>query len=63
MGDVVNLRRARKDRSRREKEAKAQENRVAFGRRKDERSLSAAQNTLESARLDAHRREAPEKPE
>lgn len=63
MGDVVNLRRARKDRARREKEAQAQENRVAFGRRKDERALTAAQNNLEKLRLDAHRREGPEKPE
>lgn len=63
MGDVVNLRRARKDRARREKEAQAQENRVAFGRSKHERAATAAQNALESGRLDAHRREGPEKPE
>lgn len=60
MGDLVNLRRARKDRARREKEAKAEENRVAFGRSKAEREGSAAQNRLEAARLDAHRRETPE---
>ncbi|MGJ0507173.1 MAG: DUF4169 family protein [Methylocystis sp.] len=59
MGDVVNLRRARKDRARREKEAQAQENRVAFGRPKGERELSAAQKRLDNARLDAHRRETP----
>ena len=63
MGEVVNLRRARKDRARREKEAQAQENRVAFGRSKAERELTAAQNKIETPRLDAHRRETPEKPE
>ncbi|CAJ0850781.1 hypothetical protein AMST5_00321 [freshwater sediment metagenome] len=63
MGEVVNLRRARKDRARREKEAQAQENRVAFGRSKAERELTAAQNKIETHRLDAHRRETPEKPE
>jgi hypothetical protein len=63
MGEVVNLRRARKDRARREKEAQAQENRVAFGRSKAERELTAAQNKIETNRLDAHRRETPEKPE
>ncbi len=62
MGDLVNLRRARKDRARREREAQAQENRVAFGRSKAERALTAAQKSLESQRLDAHRRETPEKP-
>jgi hypothetical protein len=63
MGEVVNLRRARKDRARREKEAQAQENRVTFGRSKAERELTAAQKRLETQSLDAHRREAPEKPE
>ena len=48
MGEVVNLRRARKDRARREKEAQAQENRVAFGRSKAERELTAAQTKLET---------------
>ncbi len=63
MGEVVNLRRARKDRARREKEAQAQENRVAFGRSKAERELSAAKKSLESQRLDAHKRESPGKAE
>lgn len=57
MGEVVNLRRARKERVRREKDAQAQENRVAFGRVKAERELTAAQNRLEAARLDAHKRD------
>jgi Domain of unknown function (DUF4169) len=60
MGEVVNLRRARKERVRREKDEKAQENRVAFGRTKSERDTTAALNRLDAARLDAHKREGEE---
>lgn len=59
MGDVVNLRRARKARDRREKEEAAQANRVAFGRGKAERELTEARKRLEAAKLDAHKRETP----
>lgn len=59
MGEVVNLRRARKERARREKDAQAQENRVAHGRAKAERELTAAQNRLDADRLAAHKRENP----
>lgn len=55
MGEIVNLRRARKARDRRERVDKAQENRVAFGSKKAERELSEAQERLEGERLDAHR--------
>lgn len=57
MAEVVNLRRARKDRAKREKEAQAQENRVAFGRTKAERELTDAQKRLEAAKLDSHKRD------
>ena len=59
MGDLVNLRRARKDRARREKEETAQANRIAFGRTKAEQQLTDAQKRLEAAKLDAHRRDKP----
>jgi hypothetical protein len=62
MGEIVNLRRARKDRARREKDAQGQENRIAFGRSKAERALSSAQTRLETRRLDAHKRETGEEP-
>lgn len=62
MGDLVNLRRARKARDRREKEASAQANRVAFGRLKTERQATQAQQLLETEKLDAHKRERPEDP-
>ena len=57
MAELVNLRRARKERAKREKEAQAQENRIAFGRTKAERELTDAQKRLEAAKLDAHQRE------
>jgi hypothetical protein len=56
MGEIVNLRRARKARDKRAKEQAAQANRIAHGRAKAERELTIAQARLESARLDGHRR-------
>ena len=47
MGEIVNLRRARKTRDKRVKEDAAQGNRVAYGRTKVERELSAAQARFE----------------
>ncbi|MBY6240885.1 DUF4169 family protein [Methylosinus sp. Sm6] len=55
MGEIVNLRRARKDEARRRREAEASSNRLAFGRSKTERELAAASAELEKKRLDAHR--------
>ncbi len=57
MGEVVNLRRARKDRARRERGEAAQANRLAHGRTKAERELTTAQTRLETAKLNAHKRE------
>jgi hypothetical protein len=59
MGEVLNLRRARKARQRAEKAREAEANRVAFGRAEAERRASEAQNDLERARLEAHRLEPP----
>ena len=58
MGEIVNLRRVRKARDRRAKEEAAQANRAAHGRSKAERGLTAAQARLETAKLDAHKRES-----
>lgn len=55
MGDVVNLRRARKDQARRRRETEAQGNRLSFGRTKAERDLTAASAELDRKLLDAHR--------
>ena len=56
MGEIVNLRRARKQRDRHAKDEAEQANRAAHGRSKAERELTAAQARVESARLDGHRR-------
>lgn len=57
MADIVNLRLARKQKARAEKEAAAAENRVRFGRSKAERELEEAQKTLADRRIEAHKRD------
>jgi hypothetical protein len=61
MADIVNLRRARKDKARADKEARAAENRIRFGRTKDEKLLAEARERLAERRVEAHRRD--DKPE
>ena len=61
MAEIINLRRARKQKARAEKEARANENRVAFGRTKAEKNLSQAEQDLAKSRLDSHKRD-DEKP-
>lgn len=55
MGAIVNLRHARKDRARADADAKAQDNRIAFGRTKAEKLLTTAQRRLAERRLEDHR--------
>ena len=55
MAEIVNLRRARKARDRASAEAKAEQNRMAFGRTKAERKLTEAEKTLAERRLEGHR--------
>ena len=57
MAEVVNLRQARKRKTRDEKEAVAQVNRAAFGRTKSEKELNKAKLALEKKALDEHKRE------
>ena len=54
--DIVNLRRARKAKERRERETTAAGNRAVFGRTKTEKAQESAERRLETAKLDAHRR-------
>lgn len=61
--EVVNLRRARKERARRAKDETAQRNRLAHGRSKAERILTAAKTQIENARLDAHKRDVGDEPQ
>jgi hypothetical protein len=64
VAEVVNLRRARKERARAEAARTADANRVAFGRTKAEKSLTAAERDLTARRIDGHKldvqREEPE---
>jgi hypothetical protein len=55
MGEVVNLRRARKRRDRAQAAKEADGNRIAFGRAKSERALSEAERALAERRLEGHR--------
>ena len=57
MADVINLRKARKNKLATEKDARAQENRVVFGRSKSQRSLEEARSVKQRRTLDAHRRQ------
>ncbi len=57
MGDVVNLRAARKARARRHKEAQAVANRALHGRTKAERATDASERRRLSDTLDAAKRE------
>jgi hypothetical protein len=57
MGELVNLRRARKDKARTERDAAAAQNRATFGRTKAEKERSAAERAIADKTIDAHRRE------
>lgn len=59
MGDVVNLRRARKAQSRAEADKQAQASRIAFGRTKAEKSHTKAERDLAERRIDGHRLNPP----
>jgi hypothetical protein len=63
MAEIINLNRARKDRSAAEKKARAGANRARHGRTKDEVSLSDAQATQMKDKLDAHRIERSDDPD
>jgi hypothetical protein len=54
MGEIVNLRRARKTKKRAEDARTTDQNRIAYGRTKDERTLSDKEKALASRRLDGH---------
>jgi Domain of unknown function (DUF4169) len=56
MGDIVNLRRVRKNKVREDASAVADANRLKFGRSKAERELTEATKALSERSLDAHKR-------
>ena len=60
MAEIINLRQARKARLRIEKEAKAEDNRIAFGRPKKARTLQERKKAIEVARHEGHKLVGPE---
>ena len=61
MAEIINLRRARKSRSRAEREDRAASNRLKFGRLRADRATSEADKRVADRHLDGHRlSEAPE---
>ncbi|MGO1120170.1 DUF4169 family protein [Rhodovibrionaceae bacterium A322] len=61
MAEIVNLRQARKARSRREKALKADANRLQFGRSKSEKRQTQDQRTRQESHLDGHKLPGAEK--
>ncbi len=59
-GDVVNLRQFRKQKARSDKERQADQNRIAHGRTKVEKTLTRALNEKAEKTLDQGRIEKPE---
>ena len=58
-GDVVNLRQFRKQKARSEKDRQAEQNRIAFGRTKAEKTLTRTLNEKAEKTLDQGRIERP----
>ncbi|WP_375196296.1 DUF4169 family protein [Sphingobium sp.] len=57
MGEIVNLRQARKVRARAEKARQAEANRVKFGRTKGERTAQSVEEERKNRTMDGARRE------
>jgi Domain of unknown function (DUF4169) len=57
MAEIVNLRQARKDKARAEKQAAAKTNRAAHGRTKADKKLKDARAEKTARDLDAHKRD------
>ncbi len=60
MADIVNLRQFRKTKARSEKESQAQQNRLTFGRTKNEKTLTKALNDKAERTLDQKKLDKPE---
>lgn len=57
MSTPINLNKARKARARRDKQARADENAVKFGRTKAQKTREAAIKECQTRAIDAHKRE------
>jgi hypothetical protein len=60
MADVINLRQARKQKARAEKDQKASENRAQYGRSKHEKAVTRALKAQVDKALDQGKLEKPE---
>jgi len=60
LSEIVNLRRARKQKKRELSQAEAAQSRAVFGRSKAEKRLIESERALAEARLDARRLERPD---
>ncbi len=60
MAEIINLRDARKAKARTEKEAKAESNRIAFGRPKKAKTLAEAKKAIEVSRHEGHKLVGPD---
>ena len=60
MADIINLRQARKAKTRAEQEQSAGQNRIDFGRTKAAKALSRAETNLAKVTLDNKRRDKSE---
>ena len=63
MGDVVNLRQARKKKARVEKEARAETNRVKFGRTKKQKALETFEKKHAERELSGKELDTSDNPE
>lgn len=57
MADIINLRTARKQKARAEKDATAAQNRALFGRTKAQKLLEASQKGRAEKHIEGHKRE------
>jgi hypothetical protein len=57
MAEIINMRQARKDKARAEKQAAAKTNRAAHGRTKADKKLKEAKAEKADRDLDAHKRD------
>jgi hypothetical protein len=60
LSEIVNLRRARKQKERLREQAAAEQNRVLFGRSKAEKRLIERERAMAEASLEAHRIAGPD---
>ena len=57
MADIINLRNARKQKARAEKETQAEQNRILFGRTKAEKLKQATEKAQADKHIEGHKRD------